>query len=212
MTEWEWYQDANTFRLFVHLIIRANHKDKKWEGHLVKRGQLITGRKALAKELKISEQSIRTAITHLVATKELTTQPTNRHTIITLVNYDSYQTKEKNQPAKQPTINQLLTTNKNVKNINILLRDVPEFEINWNEYYKHRTQMRKPLTEKAANMALNALSTFHLEGVDVISVMNSSIQNGWTGLFKPQKSKPKQQEDELDWFSTGWSRKDAEFN
>jgi hypothetical protein len=27
--EWEWYEDTNTFRLFMHLILKANHKDRK---------------------------------------------------------------------------------------------------------------------------------------------------------------------------------------
>lgn len=27
ITEWEWYDDANTFRLLIHLLIMANSKD-----------------------------------------------------------------------------------------------------------------------------------------------------------------------------------------
>ncbi len=44
---WEWYKDINTCKLFLHLILSANHKDKKWRSKMIKRGQLITGRKTL---------------------------------------------------------------------------------------------------------------------------------------------------------------------
>ena len=28
--EWEWYSDTNTFRVFLHLLLKANHKEKKY--------------------------------------------------------------------------------------------------------------------------------------------------------------------------------------
>ena len=33
--EWEWFDDHNTFRIFVTLLLIANHKDKKWKGEWV---------------------------------------------------------------------------------------------------------------------------------------------------------------------------------
>ena len=35
--DWEWYQSPNVSRLWFHLIIKANFKDKKWQGQAVKR-------------------------------------------------------------------------------------------------------------------------------------------------------------------------------
>ena len=125
---WEWYQDANTARLFIHLLIKSNHKDKKWKGHLIRKGQVLTGRKMLAKELDISEQNVRTSIRRLISTNEITIKPTNQFSIITICNYENYQSGEiesnqqTNQPANQrltsnqPATNQQLTTTKNVKN------------------------------------------------------------------------------------------------
>ncbi len=43
--EWEWYNDIPTKTLFIHILLKANFKDKNWQGHLVKRGELKTGRK-----------------------------------------------------------------------------------------------------------------------------------------------------------------------
>ena len=44
ITEWEWYRDANTFRVFMHLLLSANYEDKRWRNIDVLRGQIITGR------------------------------------------------------------------------------------------------------------------------------------------------------------------------
>ena len=83
INDWEWKKKPITLALFLHLIINANHKDKCWQGKLIKRGQLITGRKQLAAETGIPEQSIRTALDHLKSTREITIKSTNKYSIIT---------------------------------------------------------------------------------------------------------------------------------
>lgn len=128
LARWEWYTCSKTVHLFLHLILNANHKDGKWKGRTIKRGQLVTGRKALSAQTGISEQSIRTCLQNLQNAKNVTSKSTNKNTIITICNYDDYQGVETeanqqiNQPTnqqttnKQPATNQQLTTNKNVKN------------------------------------------------------------------------------------------------
>ena len=91
MLGWRWYHDMNTFKVFVHLLFKANFKDGEFENHTIKRGQLVTGRKALSKELKMSEQSIRTALEHLKSTNEITITPTSKYSIITIKSYNKYQ-------------------------------------------------------------------------------------------------------------------------
>ena len=122
MVDWEWYTDIPCKILFIHLLLVANHKPSRWKGVSVKRGQRLTGRKALAEETGLSEQEIRTAINKLKSTGEITINPTNKFTLITVCNYDEYQDQEgddqpAHQPAVQPTINQQSTTNKNDKNV-----------------------------------------------------------------------------------------------
>jgi len=90
-SDWEWYQDSKMVHLFIHLLIIANHKDNNWQGVEIKRGQLITGRKKLSEETGISEQSIRTCLNKLKMTNELTIKSTNKYSIITICNYDKYQ-------------------------------------------------------------------------------------------------------------------------
>ena len=32
LTEWEWYTESNTARLFFHLLLTANWQEKQWQG------------------------------------------------------------------------------------------------------------------------------------------------------------------------------------
>ena len=89
--KWGWYDDINTARLFIHLLLIANWEDKEWHGEIIKRGQVITGRKKLSKETKLSEQQVRTSLTKLISTQELTIKKTNKYSVITINNYNKYQ-------------------------------------------------------------------------------------------------------------------------
>ena len=40
--DWEWYSDINTTRLFIHLILKANWKDGRFQGQEIKRGSFVT--------------------------------------------------------------------------------------------------------------------------------------------------------------------------
>lgn len=132
ITERERYSDANTFRVFFHLITIANHKDWKRQWIEVKRWQTITGRIELAKQLNLSEMQIRTSLDKLERTGEISKKVTNRYSIITVVKYCDYNDYdlEGNQQItnKQPTDNQQLTTNKNDKNEKEIKKKYGEFE------------------------------------------------------------------------------------
>ncbi len=113
--EWEWYDDINCFRLFTHLILKANHKEKRYKGIVIKAGQIVTSRDLLAEETGLSSQQIRTAITKLKSTNEITSVTSSQGTIIEVVNYEKYQIATNEITEEQPTSNQRATTNKNDK-------------------------------------------------------------------------------------------------
>ncbi|MBR0085668.1 MAG: hypothetical protein IJL97_03865 [Lachnospiraceae bacterium] len=91
MTEWEWYDDPITFKVFMHLLLTANWKDTKWHGIKIKRGQRVISYRGLSEECNLSIQQLRTAMAHLEATHEITHKATQSHTLITVVNYRKYQ-------------------------------------------------------------------------------------------------------------------------
>ncbi len=106
LTGWRWYRDANTFRVFFHLLLTANYESHDFENITVQRGQRVASRAALASELGISEQSVRTALRHLESTGEITSSGTSKFTVITINNYDKYQSVTSTLTNAQPTPNQ----------------------------------------------------------------------------------------------------------
>lgn len=115
--EWEWFKDSNTLMVFIYLLCHAQWHDSRFMGHEVKAGQLVTGRKKIAEDLKISEQSVRTSLNHLKSTNEITIKSTNKFSLITIENWAVYQgdddeaNQQINQQANQQLTNNQPTTN-----------------------------------------------------------------------------------------------------
>lgn len=123
LLSWGWHADPATGWLFVNLLLMANWTDSVWQGMTIKRGQLVTGRKALAVQTGLSEQTVRTSLNRLKSTNEITIASTNKFSVITIVNYGKFQdisemltsTSTNNPTNDQPATNQQLTTNKQEK-------------------------------------------------------------------------------------------------
>ena len=80
--EWEWYQDNNTFRVMIHLLLKSNYTVKQWQGNTINPGELITSIGNLSKELCLTENVIRTCLSKLKKTNYITTQGTNKFTMV----------------------------------------------------------------------------------------------------------------------------------
>lgn len=121
--EWRWYTNANTFRVFIHLLLNANIKANDFENAKIKRGELATSYDKIANTLNLTNQQVRTAISHLKSTGEITITRYSKFIVISIVNYAQYQDKSTikstiNQQSlnNQSTFNQQqLKNNKNVK-------------------------------------------------------------------------------------------------
>ena len=88
---WEWFDKPEMVQLFIWLLLNANYTDKKWQGQIIKRGQILTTTPKIMEALRLSEQQTRTCIGRLKSTGEITCKSTNKYTIITICNYDRYQ-------------------------------------------------------------------------------------------------------------------------
>ena len=91
LVAWGWYQDYVVKDVFLHLLLTANFRDTQWMGVTLKKGQLVTRYKHVSEDLSFSVRQVRTAIDKLKSTGEITTQSTNRFTLITVVNWEEYQ-------------------------------------------------------------------------------------------------------------------------
>ncbi len=121
-----WLTNQNFWAFWTYCLMKASHKKHKiFVGNkqvTLEPGQFVYGRKVAAKETGLSTQVVRTCLEHLVKLKNLTSKSTNKFTIVTVCNWETYQGGQEALPTNlltnnQPTNNQQITTNKNVKNV-----------------------------------------------------------------------------------------------
>ena len=117
LTDWEWYTEPNTARLFIHLLLTANWQEKRWQGITIKPGQLVTSQSQLAKQLGLSVQEVRTALKHLVLTELLTVKTGPKYSVVTINNYDLLV--DSNRVS-----NRLLTGNQQAANNNLTIKTI----------------------------------------------------------------------------------------
>lgn len=90
--KWEWYDDANVMRVFLHLLLNATWTETEYRGEKLMPGDVVFSRKKYAKELKLSESATRRATNKLKKTGEISTiKTTNRFTIFHVENWTFYQ-------------------------------------------------------------------------------------------------------------------------
>lgn len=124
--DWEWYTDANVMRVFLHLLLIANHEERRWMGIQIKRGQTVTSYDSLSSSLGLSIRQIRTVLSKLEKTGEICKKTTNKYTLITICNFDFYQSNEqveRQTSDKQVTSERQTSDNKQeckeLKNISV---------------------------------------------------------------------------------------------
>lgn len=102
---WKWIDDIEVTYVFIRLLIKVNYKDKEWCGITIKRGQILTSRRTLAKSMNLTEQKLKTILKKLESTKEIEIEATHQYTVITIVNYEFYQSETEKSTHDQPTTN-----------------------------------------------------------------------------------------------------------
>jgi hypothetical protein len=118
-------QNAEAWQLMTWCLLKASHKPhKQLVGKQIvelEPGQLVFGRIAAAKELRTTQQRIRTSLKVLENLEFLTIKPTNKFSVIAIIKWETYQqdqpptNQQVNHQAtiKQPSSNHQTTTNKN---------------------------------------------------------------------------------------------------
>jgi len=90
LLDWEWYDDINVSRLFIHLLLKANYTDKSWKWIDIKKGEYLTSYWKLSIETWLTLKQIRACLEKLKRTKEIEVKSTNNYSIIKLNNYKKY--------------------------------------------------------------------------------------------------------------------------
>ena len=109
LLEWELINEPNTVLVWIVLLLKANIEPTMFKGVLIDRGSLHITQSELEYITGLKRQPIRTALLHLKSTNSITIQKRREFSIISILNYDSYQGKQptkqpKEQPKEQPSL------------------------------------------------------------------------------------------------------------
>ena len=115
LAAWGWYTDDIVKSIFLHLLLTANYKETAWKDITLKPGQLVTSVRKLSEELRHTERQTRTALDKLKSTNEIAVKTTNKFSIITVVNWEEYQSLDDITDKQNDKQNVTPTTNKTVK-------------------------------------------------------------------------------------------------
>lgn len=118
MLNWEWMDNPNMVTVFLHCLLNANYEDKEYKGELIRRGELVTSIRKLAKETGLTVQQARNTLDKLISTQSITKwiSPSN-HTIIRVTEYEKYQ--DNTNFNTQTTHNNVETQHTYLRNKNI---------------------------------------------------------------------------------------------
>jgi hypothetical protein len=188
--DWEWFNKSEAVHLFVYMLLKANHKDGKWQGMEVKRGQFVSSLGNISSATGISIQTIRTILKKLEKTNEIELKSTSQFTIVTICKYECYQDQEEdtNKPLtnNQQTTNKQLTTNKKEKkeknNTYSFLSSLLEHGFDEKlsrEWVEVRKQLKAVNTETAFN---SFMSQVQKHGGDKNRILRTCVERSWKGF------------------------------
>jgi len=101
------WQNEKALKIWIWCLLKANHK----QNHIlfsrqqipIKKGQFIFGRKKASQQLKIPETTIYFWINYLKVNSYIDIKSTNKYSIITILNWNEYQTIDSKVDNKRTT-------------------------------------------------------------------------------------------------------------
>lgn len=121
LLDWGWFTDYKTAHFFQYCILKANHKDKIYKGQLIKRGSFYSSYEIMERECGLKKQMIRTSIKKLISTQEITYISSRKGSIISIKNYDDYQSATETSTHNQHITNTKVTTNKKLRSKEVVV-------------------------------------------------------------------------------------------
>ena len=185
------FQNEKLLKLFIHCLLKASYKERETLiGDSIvqlEQGQFVTGRKALARDLNLSEQQVRTLISKLEKLKILHTKSTNKYSVVTVMNWEVYQNPTSSSTNNQPATNQQSTTNNKVNKDNkdnkfsfkneLIGLGVEESIAD--DFLTVRKKKRASNTQTALNGLINQIEKTSLSTNEVIKLC---VENSWSGF------------------------------
>ena len=175
------FKDSDHVAIWIYLLLNATHKEIsvifKGERTILRPGQLIVGSKAIAEELNINYVKVHRVLNDFKNEKQIEKQASNKNSLITILNWEKYQSCEKQNEIQMKSNcnsdeiqmkNKCNTTEKQLKN-NCNSTEIQQESENQSE--------KQIITENALNTALNQEETQTSEKQNEIPMKNKCNSN-----------------------------------
>ena len=122
-------KDSDYFAVWMYLLLNATHKESpaifNKKKIILKKGQLITGRKTIAEKFDISESKVQRILKTFEIEQQIKQQTCSRNRLISIINWNEYQQSEQRIEQQvnneRTTSEQQVNTNNNDNNIYLYL-------------------------------------------------------------------------------------------
>jgi hypothetical protein len=201
----EWLSNHVLWCFWCWCLLKATHKPIEqlvgYQKVQLEPGQFVFGIHKASRAINASPQQIRTCLRSLEILGNLTKKSTNKYSIISIVNWDSYQQTEiinNNQLNNQLTNEQQATNykqehkehkeqkNKKREGSNGIPEWIPKDL--WADFKEYRIRIKAPLTDRATKNLISKLESLKKEGQDPVACINEAITRGWRGIFALDKA------------------------
>jgi len=198
------YKPDKWFKIWFFIVNKVNHTDTK----LFKRSTNLITYAEISEFTKATKNQIDMFIRWAKKEQMLTTEKTTRGMIVTVCNYDKFQTLDN---YKNDTENELQTKRKRNRNDTINKYDkndiyekndinnskkpkkeiiIPSLPIRipnelWQEFKRHRINKKSRLTSYAEKLMIEKLIKYIDQGYDPVELINKTIEAGWQDI-KPE--------------------------
>ena len=195
LTEWGWYKDLPTCKLWLHVLLRANYKACEWQGIEIPRGAFATSYAALSAESGLTVKQVRTALGKLKKTGEITVETNRHYTIVTVAKYDEYQSTPDEMPTPACPPKPKADKPKEPDQTERFNEPVRSAVRDWLNYKKERREAYKSTGLKSLLTEIENRVKRHGEQA-VAEVIRLSMANNWRGIIwdritetRPEKPK-----------------------
>lgn len=207
------FQNADLLKVWIWCLLKATHKDYETMVGMqvveLKTGQFITGRNKGSDELKLKPSTFRDYLKTLEKMGMIELNPDNKKTLITVANWDKYQTESgrvRQQTDNGPTTSRQQTDNGPTQTITLITKEhnnkskkgrtesVLE-SYNFGDDLKNtlfgfidmRKQIKAPMTDNAIKLMITKLRKMAKTEEEQIMILEQSIMNSYKGVFPIKK-------------------------
>jgi len=201
------FDNEKLLKVWIWCLLKATHDEyEQLVGRQIvnlQKGQFVTGRNAASKELKMTPSTTWDYLKVLERNQNIDIKSNNKYSIVTIVNWELYQSENEISDNKSTTNQQQINTNKNIKNNkNISIysifdsySDNADLRQALRDYSIMRNKIKAPLTERAVTLLLNKLDTLaSTEDLKIKLLENATLSN-WKSVYplkEEKQDKPKQ--------------------